>query len=318
VDDNRPGAALSGPLSRLYRWLDLGPSSPGHINLACFMDGRVWPLLAGLLIMFGPTFRDLMMGGAWSQPEYSHGPVVFAVSLWLFWRQLKKIPAGLEYKSATISSWICLLLAAAFYIPGRALRLDYIETAAFFWAMTGVVLMIGGKPLFRLLRFPLFFLLLMIPLPNFVMSTLSGVLKPAVAAVAVDMLSWFDLPVARTGVTIAIGQYQLLVADACAGVRNLLMLETLGILYLHLIRSDSITRNIMLPILIVPISFGANVVRVMVLALVTYNLGDSAGQGFLHEFAGLTLFVVGLLLIVGSDSLLRLVNPEHGALGCRA
>jgi len=67
---------------------------------------------------------------------------------------------------------------------------------------------------------------------------------------------------------------------------------------------SSALRNTLLAVLVVPIAFCANVVRVMVLALVTYHLGDAAGQGFLHGFAGMVLFVVALVLVMGADALL--------------
>ena len=64
-------------------------------------------------------------------------------------------------------------------------------------------------------------------------------------------------------------------------------------------------RNIALAVLIIPISFAANIVRVMILVLVTYHLGDAAGRGFIHGFAGMVLFMTGLLLMLGTDRVLR-------------
>ena len=112
----------------------------------------------------------------------------------------------------------------------------------------------------------------------------------------------------RAGVILQIGQYKLLVADACAGLHTLFTLEALGLLYLNIVRHDSLFRNITLAICVVPISFTANVIRVMVLTLVTYHFGDSAGQGFLHGFAGMVLFLTALMLIIGVDSLLQLLD----------
>jgi exosortase/archaeosortase family protein len=73
---------------------------------------------------------------------------------------------------------------------------------------------------------------------------------------------------------------------------------------MNLMGHASIKRNIALALLIVPISFVSNVIRVLILILVTYHMGDAAGQGFLHGFAGMTLFVSALLLIIGVDTLL--------------
>jgi exosortase/archaeosortase family protein len=115
----------------------------------------------------------------------------------------------------------------------------------------------------------------------------------------------FDYPVSRAGVILTVGQYQLLVADACSGLNSLFTLEALGLLYLNVMRHESAFRNAMLALLIVPISFTSNVVRVIVLSLITYHLGDAAGQGFLHGFSGMVLFLTALMLIIGIDSLLR-------------
>jgi exosortase/archaeosortase family protein len=119
--------------------------------------------------------------------------------------------------------------------------------------------------------------------------------------------------VARTGVILQVGPYQLLVADACAGLNTLLTLEALGLLYLNLVRHESALRNITLAILIVPISFAANVIRVITLTLITYHFGDEAGQGFLHGFAGMVLFMAALMLIIAADTATRAVVRTRAA-----
>jgi exosortase B len=135
--------------------------------------------------------------------------------------------------------------------------------------------------------------------------TVTMPMKMAVSYVAENILFWAGYPIGRTGVILQIGQYMLLVADACAGLHTLLTLEALGLLYLNLVRRDSMFRNIGLAILIVPISFTANVIRVMTLTLITYHFGDEAGQGFLHGFAGMVLFLSALLLIIAFDTTLQ-------------
>ena len=99
---------------------------------------------------------------------------------------------------------------------------------------------------------------------------------------------------------------RLTAADACAGLNSLFTLEALGLLYLNLMRYTSAARNIALAIVIMPISFTANVVRVVILVLVTYHFGDEAGQGFVHGFAGMVLFMVALTLILAADRIIGL------------
>lgn len=278
-----------------------------HVN----ENRGLWLMFAGLAIMFVPTLWSLIVvNGMWTDDEHSHGPIILCISLWLLWKRWNEIPTISSYRPSLTLAWICFVIAASLYIPGRALDIIYFETGAFVWVLAGIILMIGGILLINKLKFPLFFMLFMIPLPNTLVAPITGTMKLAVSAVTVAILGWADLPVARNGVIIYLGQYQLLVADACAGMRTLFMLEALGILYLNLVHYQSLLRNIVLPILIIPISFTANVIRVIVLALITYYWGNAAGQGFLHGFAGMVLFVVGLFLMFGTDSLLRLLTQK--------
>jgi exosortase/archaeosortase family protein len=88
-------------------------------------------------------------------------------------------------------------------------------------------------------------------------------------------------------------------------------LSAMGLLYLYLMQRTSLARNLIIMAAILPIAFAANVVRVMVLILVTYHLGDEAGQGFLHGFAGIMLFIVGLLFLFVLDWVLGFIFPDR-------
>ena len=127
-----------------------------------------------------------------------------------------------------------------------------------------------------------------------------------------------NTPGSGTGVILTVGPYQLLVADACAGLNSMFTLEALGLLYMNLMGYTSKLRNVLLAILVVPIAFVANVIRVIILILVTYHFGDEAGQGFVHTFAGMVLFGVGLTMMLATDGLLgralgRFTGQGHGA-----
>ena len=141
----------------------------------------------------------------------------------------------------------------------------------------------------------------MIPLPEALVSSVTGPLKSAVSAVATQLLFMLGYPVGRSGVMLTVGQYNLLVADACAGLNSMFTLEALGMLYMNLMNYKSVARNVTLALLLIPISFMANIIRVMILVLVTYHFGDEAGQGFVHGFAGMVLFMVALSLMLIVD-----------------
>ena len=117
-----------------------------------------------------------------------------------------------------------------------------------------------------------------------------------------------------SGVVLTIGHYQLLVADACSGLNSMVSLTALGLFYLYLGARRRVLHTVTLLVSILPVAFGANIVRVLLLALVTYHFGDEAGQGFLHGFAGVVLFLAALLGLVLLDGLLTLAwgRRAHG------
>jgi exosortase B len=204
------------------------------------------------------------------------------------------------------AGWPIFIIGLLLYVIGRSQDILLFEIGSVIWILAAFILLMRGSAALKEQWFPLFFMLFMIPLPNAIVDALTMPMKMAVSYVAESILFWANYPMARTGVILQIGQYKLLVADACAGLHTLFTLEALGLLYLNLVRHDSLFRNVALAILIIPISFTANVIRVMVLTLITYHYGDEAGQGFLHGFAGMVLFLSALLLIIGVDSLLHL------------
>jgi exosortase B len=197
-----------------------------------------------------------------------------------------------------------MVLVAAMYVIGRSQTVWTLEVLSQNLMLAALLLYFLGWGGLRRSWFPLLFLLFMVPWPGDWIDAVTQPLKIAVSIVATELLALFGLPIGRSGVILTLGPYKLLVADACAGLNSLFTLEALGLLYLNLMNYQSVARKVALAVLIVPISFVANVVRVIVLALVTLHFGDEAGQGFVHSFAGMLLFGVALTLILAVDGLL--------------
>lgn len=262
-----------------------------------------FPILIGLIALYVPTWVDLS-GTIWATEAQAHGPIILAVALWFFWKQgpnIHDMPAA-----PSKAGWPLFILGLLLYAIGRSQDILLFEVGSQIVVIASLLLITRGWSALRAAWFPLFFLFFMIPLPGTVVDALTLPMKMAVSYVAENVLYSVGYPISRTGVILQIGQYKLLVADACAGLQTLFTLEALGLLYLNIVRHDSFFRNVALAILIIPISFIANVIRVMVLTLITYHFGDEAGQGFLHGFAGMVLFITALLIIMGVDSLLQL------------
>lgn len=265
-----------------------------------------WPIVLGLIVLYGPTFYDLLTG-LWITEAQAHGPMIFALALWLIYRQWPLMMERSAGKPTSSMGWVVLAIGLILYIIGRSQQIHLFEVGSFIAVLAAILLIKRGGSALKVLWFPLFFMLFMIPLPGTLVIMLTMPMKMAVSYVTEHLLYWANYPIARNGVILQIGQYQLLVADACAGLQTLLTLEALGLFYLNVVRHTSAFRNVMLAIFIIPISFSANVIRVITLTLITYYFGEAAGQGFLHDFAGMVLFVTALILILVVDKILRLL-----------
>lgn len=265
----------------------------------------VW--LAGLLVLLVPSFWAL--GHVlWGGRDQEHGPIILALVCWIIWRELPRLLA-LPERSVWLG-WVCIIPALVLYILGRSQQIWLFELGAFIPLIAGITLLNKGWSGLRLLAFPLFFMLFIIPLPGILVDALTNGLKQNISQIAEIILYQFGYPVARSGVTLTVGQYQLLVADACSGINSLFSLFALGLVYLYLQAYVSKVRNLLLLLAIAPVAILANIVRVMVLVLVTYYLGDEAGQGFIHGLAGILLFVVALSLLFIWDKILGIFFKE--------
>jgi exosortase B len=259
--------------------------------------------MLGLAVLYLPSLYDLFTG-IWADDAQMHGPIVLGISCWLIYRNWSAMLEASRGEQPSAWGWPLFVFGLLLYALGRSQDILIFEVGSVIWLLIALALLNFGPKALKAQWFALFFMLFMVPLPGAVVDTVTMPMKMAVSYVAENVLFWVGYPIGRSGVILQIGQYMLLVADACAGLHTLLTLEALGLLYLNLVRRDSLFRNVGLAILIVPISFTANVIRVMALSLITYHFGDEAGQGFLHGFAGMVLFLSALLLIIGFDGLL--------------
>lgn len=266
--------------------------------------GSLLLLLLGFLVLYAGTYVELARG-AWTFQELNYGPLILAVSLWLFYRERHAL-SELTPRPALRAGYGLLVFGLLLYVLGVSQSILMFEVGSQIPLIAAVLLIYRGWRAVRLVWVPLLLFCFLVPLPELVVAWVTGPLKIAVSAVATQLLHAAGYPVARSGVIMTVGQYQLLVADACAGLSSILTLEVVGIVYMKLVGHVSVVRNSILALLLVPVAFVANVARVVILVLVTYYLGDAAGQGFVHSLAGLVLIAVATVLMIAIDSLLGL------------
>lgn len=259
----------------------------------------------GLLAMFGPTYYNLATG-LWQTDDQAHGMIIFAIVLWLFW-QVREPLLNLEPAPAPVTGSLLLLAGLLFYVLGRSQDIVQFDIGSQVLVLPGLFLLLGGWRAVRIAWFPLLYLIFLVPLPGIFIDTVTAPLKHYISIIAEWTLYHAGLPIARSGNIITVGPYQLLVADACSGLHSMFSLSALGVLFMYLMQRTSRAHNAFMLLSILPVAFVANLVRVMVLILVTYYMGDEAGQGFLHGAAGMVLLVAALIFLFMLDGILTLI-----------
>jgi exosortase len=283
---------------------DYQESTADPLRAGCFI------LLAGLYV---PTFYRLFSYG-WRQSDYTHGPLILLVFLWLIWqkRTLFTLPADAGRQPWFIAT---LLFGLILYSFGVISRFVMYEAGSLIPVLLGTTGFLYGRTALRLLLFPAAFLIFLVPPSLFFIDFVTSPLKMLVATTATPLLAIFGYPVSRDGVILFIGDYSIIIGDACSGLRSLVSLMAVGALYVYLQKITTAKKGILF-LSIIPISVAANILRLILLCLITYHFGDSAGQGFFHYFSGFFLFIVALGGLVIVDVILdrgkKSDAPSHG------
>jgi exosortase B len=259
-------------------------------------------LIAGWAAMYGPSYWNLSQT-LWRTDEQFHGVIVLVVTAWLILSRREQAVARPPVPHSALGG-VIFAFGLLFYILGRSQDILVFEVASQIPVLAGALLILHGGSAIRVLWFPLLYIIFMVPLPGVLVDAMTSPLKQWVSILAENILYTFGYPIARSGVTLSIGSYQLLVADACSGLHSMFSLSALGLLYMYLVARKSWMHNLFMAASILPIAFAANIVRVLILVLITYHLGDETGQGFLHGMAGMVLIVTALLFFFLLDGVL--------------
>lgn len=257
-------------------------------------------VLFGLLALTVPTL-GYIIDASWSTEAGGHGPIVLVTGLWLIWRNWDDVSTVRSPPSlARMLAWFVPLLCLT--VLAKITQIIEIEG----YVVYGVVLAVlygalGGRAM-KVLAFPLLYIAFIIPPPDTLVAALTNPLKTMISEYSVRLLYALGYPIGGQGVTIQIGQYQLLVAQACSGLNSIVSLSAITSFYVYLQRGVRPAYSLFLLMMILPVAIFANFIRVLILILLTYYAGESAAQGFLHNFAGLTMFVTALLTIFAIDS----------------
>jgi len=258
-------------------------------------------LAVGAVALIAPTMFQVARD-SWSTEQGGHGPLVLVTGLWALWRERR--PNGVEKKPGNpVVSALLLGITLSIFAVARITGVLEIEAFAMYGAVLSAAYLVFGSAVLRSVWFPLVYLAFTLPPPDTVVAMVTQPIKIAISSSVVSFLAAVGYPVASSGVTIQIGQYQLLVAAACAGLNSIVTLTALCLFYVYLRHRSNLVAFIVIALAAIPVAIISNFVRVLVLVLVTYHFGDAMAQGFVHDFAGLLMFAVALITIFGVDKL---------------
>ena len=267
--------------------------------------GRAFPrrdglMLAALVAAIGVVYGGVVAGlwtDWWHDENYAHGVLVVPAACWLIWNRRTALAAMPRTPSA--GGAVIVALSLGLFLVGQAAVEFFLTRVSLVGVLAGTVVQLLGWRQLRALRVPLLLLILAIPLPALIFNQLAFPLQLLASRIGVAMLSWIGIPVVREGNVILLQSATLEVAEACSGVRSLISMLTLALLYGSLTAQRPGVRVAMMAAA-VPVVLLANGMRVAGAGIAAHVYGAGAASGFLHAFSGWIFFAgsVALLLTV--------------------
>jgi len=255
-----------------------------------------WQLLIPVLLI-GWLYSSILfhLASQWAEdPNFSHGFFVPLFAVFVLWRDR----ARLESLPRRPSSWGILVVALSLgvLIVGILGAELFLARISLLILIAGLVLVFLGANYFRAVLFPLSFLLLMIPIPTLIFNQVTFPLQLLASRVAAAVLPWLGVPVLREGNIINLPAMSLEVAEACSGIRSLLSLITLAVIYGYL-RTGVTWLRLALVLAAVPIAIFANSLRIVTTGLIVQYWNPHKAEGFFHSFSGWLVFLVSLVIL---------------------
>jgi len=265
-----------------------------------------WWQVAVLVVLIGWLYSSILyhlVGQWWQDPNFSHGFFVPLFSAFVLWQDRSRLAAV----PVTPSSWGLLIVVGALFVlilgvMGAEL---FLSRVSLLLLIAGLIIFFLGWNYFRAVLFPWAFLVLMIPIPAIVFNQITFPLQLLASKVAATVLPILGVPVLREGNVINLPAMALEVAEACSGIRSLLSLTTLAIIYGYLMEPRNAVR-VLLALASLPIAVAANCFRIVGTGLLVQYWDPEKAEGFFHLFSGWLIFVISLLMLFLFHRIMRL------------
>jgi exosortase len=257
-----------------------------------------------LILLYASILRHLVAQW-WSDPDYGHGFFIPLFSGYVVWRVRERWMKS-EIKPSNLGLLVMLGAIGLLFVGSLGAEL-FTSRFSLLVLIAGIILFLAGWKFLRVVSFPLAFLIFMIPLPAIIYNQITFPLQLLASRFATFWLELVRVPVLRDGNILVFSNYSLEVVEACSGIRSLVSLISLAIIYAYFTESRRWVCYLLV-ILMVPIAIVSNAIRIMGAGLMAHKFGPSAAEGFLHGFSGWVIFLAALLLLFLSHWILRQVG----------
>jgi exosortase D (VPLPA-CTERM-specific) len=267
------------------------------------------------IVGLGLYFKDgiFSLFAAWAKPEYSHGPLIPLVAVFLILRELRD-ENTLSQKGSEVPGLVVTLIGLLVGLLGNLTQIPYFITYGLLIAIGGLILLVAGARRGRKFWAAWIYLLFMLPLPNAAYWQLSTKLQFISSNIGVDFIRAMGVPVLLEGNIIDLGVYKLQVAEACSGLRYLFPLASFGFLFAVLYQGP-LWHRVVLFLSSLPITVLMNSLRIGVIGVMVDSYGIEQAEGFLHWFEGWVIFLASMAILMAEAWILqRLVKEPKSAL----
>ena len=265
-------------------------------------------LLVGVLLALYLHVVESLFAQCWRDPNFSHGFVVPFLSAWMLWNNREKFK-----QQSLVPNWWGLLVvlgAMGLLVVGALGAENFLSRTSLLFALAGITIFFGGWAIFRLAFYPWLVLFLMIPLPVIIYNRITLPLQLMASRLATSLLDLTGVPVLREGNIIHLPAISLEVAEACSGLRSLMALITIAVIYAYQFERKA-WRRVALILSAIPIAVLANGLRIMGSGLLGQYWSPDKARGFFHEFSGLLVFCASCLLLWMFHLVLDYVVPKR-------
>lgn len=262
-------------------------------------------VVSGFVVLYVHVIAKLIHDWA-TDDNYSHGFLIVPIALYLAWERRARLataPVRGNYLGLVVLIGSVLVLMAG--VLGAELFLTRISIIG---VVIGMILFVWGWEYLRILTFPVAFLILMVPLPAIIFNQIAFPLQLLASRVGEVSLAALNIPVLREGNVIVLANTSLEVAEACSGIRSLISLLTLGIVFGYLVDPRPAMRTV-IALSTIPIAVLANGLRVAGTGVAAHYYGAAAAEGFFHTFSGWLVFVFAFALLFAVERVLRRLAP---------